>query len=289
MEIVKMRGLAYRQGYHDYTVGLDGFVAYPRLVAGEHESDVAEQQHLSSGVATLDSMLGGGVNRGSTTLILGATGVGKSLMAMQYAFTAATQGERAVIYSFDEAVRTAKERARGFGMQIDKEITKGHLHLEQVNPAELSPGEFINRIRREVEERQAKVICIDSLNGLRHSMPGELDLVLQLHELVVYLAHKSVATFFVLTQHGVLGNVYEDLEISYLADSVVLIRYFEAEASIRRAISILKKRSGPHEHAIRELHIGPTGIHVGEQLASFKGILSGMPDSEQELPKSGEL
>jgi circadian clock protein KaiC len=286
IEIVKIRGMAYRQGYHDYNVGREGVVIHPRLVAAEHGGDLPEQQQLSSGLAGLDSMFGGGIERGSSTLILGPTGVGKSLMAMQYAFAAATRGERAVLYSFDEAVRTAKARARGLGMQIDPEIKKQHLCLEQIDPAELSPGEFVYRIKREVEEENTRVIVIDSLNGLRHSMSEERDLSLQLHELVVFLAHKNVATFIVLTQHGLVGNVYEDIEISYLADTVLLMRFFEAGASLRRAISALKKRSGAHELTIRELRIGPGGLQIGEPLTGFKGVLSGTPDfmQSQELP-----
>ena len=212
-------------------------------------------------------------------------------MAMQYAFAAATRGERAVVYTFDEAVRTAKARARGLGMQIDTEIEKQHLCLEQIDPAELSPGEFVCRIKREVEDRNTRVVLIDSLNGLQHSMSEEGDLALQLHELGVFLAHKNVATFIVLTQHGVIGNVYEDIEISYLADTVLLMRFFEAAASLRRAISALKKRAGAHELTIRELRISAAGLQIGEPLTGFKGVLSGTPDyiqvQELEEPEDG--
>lgn len=281
LEIVKIRGLKYREGYHDYSVGFEGISVYPRLVAGEHvsvEGDSPEDQHLSSALPALDTMFGGGIERGSGTLILGPTGVGKSLMAMQYAYAAASRGERAVIYAFDEAVRTSKARARGLGLQIDAPIRKQHLCLEQVDPSELSPGEFVCRIKAEVEERNARVIVIDSLNGMRHSMPEEGDLVLQLHELLVFLSQKNVATFIVLTQHGLLGNVYEDIEVSYLADTVLLMRFFEVAASIRRAVSALKKRSGAHEQTIRELRISTGGLQVGEPLTGFRGILSGTPD-----------
>lgn len=163
-------------------------------------------------------------------------------------------------------------------MQIEPEIKKQSLCLEQVDPAELSPGEFVGRIKREVEEKNARVIVIDSLNGLQHSMSRESDLALQLHELTVFLTHKNVATFIVLTQHGLVGHVYEDIEISYLADTVLLLRYFEVAASLRRAISVLKKRSGAHELTIRELRIGPGGLQIGEPLSGFKGVLSGTPD-----------
>ena len=290
IEVVKIRGLDYREGFHDYTLGHEGFAIYPRLVAGEHVSgngDSPGQQHVSSGLPGLDKMFGGGIDRGSSTLILGPTGVGKSLMAMQYAYAAACRGERAILYSFDEAVRTAKARARGLGLQIDSAVKKQHLCLEQVDPAELSPGEFVCRIKAEVEERNARVIVIDSLNGLRHSMPEEGYLALQLHELLVFLSQKDVATFVVLTQHGLVGNIYEDLEISYLADTVLLMRFFEVAAQIRRAISALKKRSGAHEQTIRELRISAGGLEVGEPLIGFKGILSGAPDfmQSQDPPK----
>ena len=292
MEIVKIRGLKYREGYHDYTIGHEGIAIYPRLTAGEHLSrngDSSVQQHISSGLPGLDTMFGGGIERGSSTLILGPTGVGKSLVAMQYAYAAALRGERAVLYSFDEAVRTAKARARGLGMQIDAAIKSQHLCLEQVDPAELSPGEFVCRIKTEVEERGARIVVIDSLNGLRHSMPEEGDLVLQLHELLVFLAQKDVATFVVLTQRGLVGNnIYEDIEISYLADTVLLLRFFEVAATIRRAISALKKRSGAHEQTIRELRISAGGLEVREPLTRFKGILSGTPDFMQSQDSLSE-
>jgi circadian clock protein KaiC len=284
IEIVKVRGLEYRQGYHDYTVGRDGFVIYPRLVASEHEQPPIAPQQLSSGLPALDALFGGGIERGSSTLLLGPTGVGKSSVGMQYAFAAAARGERAIFYSFDEVLQTTRARARGLGMQLDTEVIRSHLWLEQNDPAELSPGEFVYRIRHEVEEKDAKVIVIDSLDGLRHSMPDEHDLVLQLHELLAYLAQKNVATFLVLTLHGFIGETYEGIEISYLADSVLLMRFFEMTASLRRAVSALKKRSGPHELTIREMRLGSDGIHIGEQLSGFRGILSGMPDLQTLEP-----
>ena len=280
LEVVKIRGAGYREGFHDYTVDQRGVTVYPRLVAAEHEGNFPEGQ-LLSGLPALDQIFGGGIERGSSTLILGPTGVGKSSIATLYAFAAATRGERAVLYSFDEAVRTAKVRARSLGMPIDREIEKQHLCFEQVDPAELSPGEFISRIRREVEERNTRVIVIDSLNGFMHSMRGEVDLALQMHELLTFLGQKGVATVLVLTQHGLVGEVYADIEISYLADAVLLMRYFEAAAAVRHAISIVKKRSGGHENTIRELRFGSKGLQVGEPLTGFKGILSGLPDSIQ--------
>lgn len=287
MQIVKVRGMGYRQGYHDYTLGGEGLVIYPRMVAGEHEDELTRQPHLPSGLPALDALFGGGIERGSSTLILGPTGVGKSSIAIQYAVAAAARGERAVFYSFDESLRTLRTRTRGLGMPIDSATVRQHLRLEQIDPAELSPGEFVYRIRREVEERDAKVIVIDSLDGLRHSMPDERDLILQLHELLAFLGHKNVATFLVLTLHGLVGEISEGIEVSYLADSVLLMNYFETGASVRRAISSLKNRSGPHEHTIRELRMGPEGIQIGEQLVGFQGILSGRRDI-QDLGKAPE-
>lgn len=287
MQIVKVRGMGYRQGYHDYTLSGEGLVIYPRMVAGEHEDELTRQPHLPSGLPALDALFGGGIERGSSTLILGPTGVGKSSIAIQYAVAAAARGERAVFYSFDESLRTLRTRTRGLGMPIDSATVRQHLRLEQIDPAELSPGEFVYRIRREVEERDAKVIVIDSLDGLRHSMPDERDLILQLHELLAFLGHKNVATFLVLTLHGLVGEISEGIEVSYLADSVLLMNYFETGASVRRAISSLKNRSGPHEHTIRELRMGPEGIQIGEQLVGFQGILSGRRDI-QDLGKAPE-
>ncbi|MBA3916619.1 MAG: AAA family ATPase, partial [Acidobacteriales bacterium] len=240
------------------------------------------EQVLSSGITELDSMSAGGLERGSSVLVLGPTGVGKSSIVSQFAHAAASRGERAILYVFDEAVRTAKNRARAMGMPVGTEIVEQHLCFEQVDPAELSPGEFVRRIKREVDEKNARVIVMDSLNGFRHSMHQETDLALQLHELLSYLGQRGVVTFLVLTLHGLVGEVQPDFEISYFADTVLLMRYFEAGASIRRAISVLKKRSGPHENTIRELELDSRGIHVGEPLSRFKGVMSGLPNMIQD-------
>jgi circadian clock protein KaiC len=288
IQIVKMRGLAYREGYHDYEIGHPGVTIFPRLVASEHGEDLPEQQTLSSGLPALDALFGGGIDRGSSTLILGPTGVGKSAIGMQFAFASAARGERAVLYTFDEDLHTTKARTRGLGLQIDSEIVKRHLCLEKMDPAELSPGELIHRITREAEERDAKVIVLDGLNGLQHSLPEEHNLALQLHELLVFLGRKNVATFLVLTQHGDIAD-YRDIDVSYLADNVLLLRYFEAAGSVHRAVSALKKRSGPHPQTIRELLMDSDGIHLGEQLTGFQGILScGRVHQPREL-QSAEL
>ncbi len=278
LEVVKIRASAYREGNHDYSLNQRGMVVYPRLIAAEHEEDFPNE-HLCSNLPALDAMFAGGIERGSSTLILGPPGAGKSTIAMQYAHAAAGRGERAVLYSFDETLRTAKMRARSLGMQIDSGIEKQRLCLEQVDAAELSPGEFAGKIVREVEEKNARVVVIDSLNGFLRSMPGEGDLALHLHELLASLNQKGVNTFLILTQRALLGEGGTDnIDVSYLADTLVILRYFEAEGAVHRAISVLKKRSGEHEHTIRELRFGPQGIQLGEPLVGFRGVLSGTPD-----------
>ncbi|MDQ2833969.1 MAG: AAA family ATPase [Acidobacteriota bacterium] len=278
LEVVKIRASAYREGSHDYSLDKRGVTVYPRLIAGEHGEDFPHE-HLSSNLPALDAMFAGGIERGSSTLILGPAGVGKSTIAMQYAHAAARRGERAVLYSFDETLRTARMRARSLGMQIDSDIKQQRLCLEQVDAAELSPGEFAGNIVREVEEKNARVVVIDSINGFLRSMPGEGDLALHLHELLATLSQKGVNTFLILTQRALLGEGETDIDVSYLADTLVILRYFEAEGAVHRAISVLKKRSGDHEHTIRELRFGPEGIQLGEPLIGFRGVLSGTPDS----------
>ncbi|HEX5236739.1 MAG TPA: ATPase domain-containing protein [Silvibacterium sp.] len=280
IEIVKVRSSAYRGGFHDYTLGIDGVIIYPRLIAAEHPDDFKDDL-LSSGIASLDAMFHGGIDRGSSTLVLGPAGVGKSSVSMQYAYASAVRKERAVIYSFDETLRTVLKRARSLSMKIEGLIKDKHLYIEQMDAAELSPGEFTWKIRREVEENGARVIVIDSLNGFLRSMSGEADLALHLHELLAYLNQRGVDTFIVLTQQSLIGERPEPVDVSYLADTLLILRYFEAEASVRRAISVLKKRSGGHEDTIRELQFSGKGIQVGEPLTGFKGILSGLPETLQ--------
>jgi circadian clock protein KaiC len=280
LEIVKIRSSSFREGYHDYTIDRRGLVVYPRLVASEH-GEAFRDDLLSSDLLPLDAMFAGGIERGSSTLILGPAGVGKSSIAMQYALATATRGERAVVYSFDETLRTARMRAISLGMLVDPEIEKQHLRIEQMDAGEISTGEFAWRIRQEVEERDARVVVIDSLNGFLRSMSGEADLALHLHELLSFLNLKGVVTIMILTQQGLMGERPDPIDISYLADTLLIMRYFEVAASVRRAISVLKKRSGAHEGTIRELRFSSKGVQIGEPLAGFKGILSGLPDSTQ--------
>ncbi len=282
VEVVKVRGSGFREGLHDYSIDAEGLHVFPRLIAAEHPPDFAEAL-LPGGVSTLDVMFGGGIDRGSSTLVVGPTGVGKSSIIMQYLQAAAGRGEKAYLYTFDESTRTARVRAASQGLDIEAQIASGHLILTQVDAAELSPGEFVAQIRRAVDEDHARVVVIDSLNGFLHSMTGESDLPLQLHELLTFLGGRGVATLLVLTQHGFIGGTRANADISYLADNVLLMRYFESEGVIRRAFSVIKKRSGSHETSIRELKLSSAGIRIGEPLTRFRGILSGSPLGEERL------
>lgn len=283
VEIIKLRGSSFREGFHDYTIETGGVRIYPRLIANEHDSHFVTER-VKSGLESLDSMFGGGISRGSSTLLIGPTGVGKSTLAMQFAYAAARRGDRAIVYAFDEVLRTAIERAEELGLPVREEIARGTMAMSQVDPAELSPGEFIWQIRCDVEERDTRVLVIDSLNGFINAMTGERDLLLQLHELLAFLNQKGVITFLILTQHGLVGNMQAEIDVSYLADTVVLLRYFETEGEIRQVISVLKQRVGRHERTLREFKLGEGGIEVGEPLKGFRGILTGVPDA---LDRSG--
>ena len=278
IEIVKLRGSSFREGAHDYTIETGGIRIYPRLIANEHDSSF-QNERVKSGIPALDAMFGGGINRGSSTLLIGPTGAGKSTLSIQYAHAAAARGDRAIVYAFDEVLRTAVDRAEALGIHVREEISKGTLAMSQIDPAELSPGEFIWQIRDDVEQKDTRVVVIDSLNGFLNAMPGERDLTLQLHELIAFLNQKGVVTFLILTQHGLVGTMHAEIDVSYLADTVVLLRYFEAEGEIRQAISVLKQRVGRHERSLREFHLEESGIAVGEPLRNFRGILTGVPDA----------
>ena len=276
VEILKLRGSAFRQGFHDYTIKRGGLHIYPRLIANEH-TDAFLNERVNSGVDGLDAMFGGGVNRGSSTLLMGPTGAGKSTMAMQFAYTAAKNGDRAIVYAFDEVLRTAQERAESLGLPVRQEIARGTLAMSQIDPAELSPGEFIAQIRADVEHHDTRVVVIDSLNGLMNAMPGERDLVLQLHELLSFLNQKGVVTFLILTQHGLLGHMETSMDVSYLADTVIVLRYFESHGEIRQVLSVLKQRVGRHDRTLREFLFTESGLKMGEPIQNLRGVLTGVP------------
>jgi circadian clock protein KaiC len=278
LRVVKMRGKLFRGGFHDFTIIRGGLEVYPRLVAAEHRRPF-EPGQLKSGVAALDALLGGGLDRGTSALLMGPTGSGKSSIATQYAVAAAEAGERAVVFTFDESLTTLYARSAGLGMDLRGHVEAGRVRVHQVDPAEMSPGEFAHRVRQSVEEDGARVVVIDSLNGYLNAMPEERFLTIQLHELLTYLGQQGVVTFLVVAQHGLMGvNMRAPVDASYLADSVILLRYFEARGKIRRAVSVVKKRSGAHEDTLREMRLGPDGIWVGEPLADFHGVLTGLPE-----------
>ncbi|WP_373694130.1 ATPase domain-containing protein [Edaphobacter paludis] len=276
IEVIKLRGSAYREGFHDYTIEKGGLNIYPRLVANEHSTTFAGER-IESDLPALNQMFGGGINRGSSTLLLGPSGSGKSTLAMAFAYAAAKRGDRAIVYAFDEILRTAQDRAESLGMPVRTEISRGTLAMSQIDPAELSPGEFAWQIRRDVEEKDTRIVVIDSLNGFLMAMPGENDLNLHLHELLAFLNQKGVVTFIIYTQHGLVGTMLTEVDVSYLADTVMLLRYFEAEGSIRQVLSVVKQRVGAHERTLRELSMGKEGIVIGKQLTDFQGILTGVP------------
>jgi circadian clock protein KaiC len=276
LRVVKMRGMAFRGGYHDYTIRTGGLEIYPRLVASEHHRPFAEGV-VPSGDAGLDAMLGGGLERGTSALLLGAAGVGKSSLALNYAVAAAGRGERAVVYAFDEGQATMVARATALGMPVGAALASGLVRVQQVDPAELSPGEFASLVRTAVEAEGARVVVIDSLNGYLNAMPDERFLLLQMHELLSYLNQSGVLSILVLGQHGLVGPMQNPVDISYLSDSVLMLRYFEFDGAVRRALSVVKKRSGRHEHTIREFRLGSGGLAVGPPLRDFSGVFTGTP------------
>jgi circadian clock protein KaiC len=276
VEVRKLRGSSYREGFHDYTIETGGISVYPRLIAAEHKPGF-ERKRVLSGIQALDKLFGGGIDTGTSTLFIGPAGCGKSTMALRYAVSSAQRGEKAVIFTFDEAFATLIERAQGFGMEVAALLAEGTLEIEQVDPAELAPGEFVARVRRLVEDESLRLVVVDSMNGFLNAMPHEQFLAMQLHELLSYLGQQGVATILTLAQHGFIGTMQSPVDVSYLADTVLLFRYFEHAGEIRQALSVIKKRSGPHERAIRELVFGHGSIYVGEPLKDFEGVLTGVP------------
>ena len=276
LRVVKMRGMAFRSGYHDFSIKTGGLEIYPRLVAAEHHRRFDHSPALS-GNPGLDTMIGGGLERGSSLLLLGAAGVGKSSLAISFVLAAAARGERGVVYAFDEGVASVIARSRSLGMELEAAVDKGLVRVQQVDPAELSPGEFTNLVRQAVETEGATIIVIDSLNGYLSAMPNEQFLILQMHELLSYLNQLGIISILILAQHGLLGPTQTPVDMSYLSDAVLLLRYFEHDGVVRRAFSVVKKRSGRHERTIREFQLGSRGLVVGQPLHDFSGILTGTP------------
>ncbi len=286
LRVVKLRGTQYRGGYHDFSIEKGGVFIYPRLIAAEHGVPF-RREPIRSGVSTLDTLLGGGPDRGTSTLLMGPAGSGKSTVAVQYAVAAAARGDHAAIFAFDESSATLEARSAALGIRLAEGTQKGQVKIQQIDPTEVSPGEFTYLVRRSVERDGARVIVIDSLNGYLNAMPDEHFLTAQLHELLTYLGRQGVTTLMVVAQHGIVGmNMISPVDTSYLADSVVLFRYFEYAGKIKKAISVMKKRSGAHEESIRELRFNADGIHLSEPLSNFRGILTGVPQELDRLQVS---
>lgn len=282
LSVTKYRGVAFRGGYHDYVIRRGGLQVFPRLVAGEHRARVKDAM-LPSGVDALDQLLGGGLMRGSSTLVVGAPGTGKSVLAACFARAVSLRGERAAMFVFDETAQTLVARSASLGLDLGPGMADGRITLRQIDPAEMSPGEFIHDIRRSVTEDGVSLVVIDSLNGYLNAMPDERFLIVQLHELLSFLAQMGVATLLIAAQQGMIGGaITSPIDATYLADAVVLLRYFEARGEVRQAISVVKKRGGRHERTIRAFSLSEGRIKVGPPLRQFRGVLTGVPIYDED-------
>jgi circadian clock protein KaiC len=276
LRVVKCRGQAFRSGYHDCTIKSGGVAVFPRLVAAEHRA-TRRDTILGTGIAEFDALLGGGIANGSSTLVIGPAGVGKSTVILQFIASAVARGERAGLFVFDEELGILLTRAKALGIDLAQMREAGKLFIEQVDAAELSPGEFADRVRVCVERENILAVGIDSLNGYQAAMSEEQYVILHLHELLQYLNRRGAATFLAIAQHGIIGDMKQSIDVTYLADNVILLRFFEALGSVKRAVSVLKKRTGAHESTIREFRITSDGIFLGQPLEEFQGVLRGVP------------
>jgi circadian clock protein KaiC len=280
LSVTKFRGRDFRGGYHDYAIRRGGLEVYPRLVAAEHRRE-SSRERMPSGLAGLDKLIGGGLERGTSTLIQGAAGTGKSTISAMFCTRAAERGERSALFIFDESPNTLFSRLEGLNIPLKKHVDAGLVRVQPVDPGELSPGEFVHAIRRAVEQHHAKIVVIDSLNGYLNSMPDEKFLIIQLHELLTYLGQHGVASMLVTAQHGLMGaQMTAPVDASYLADTVVLLRYFETEGEVRQAISVVKMRGGEHERTIREFSMKGGRVNIGEPLRDYRGVLTGVPEKK---------
>jgi circadian clock protein KaiC len=284
LRVQKIRGVKFREGNHDLLLNTGGLVIFPRLVAAEHHREF-KRECLPSGIAEMDLLLGGGVDRGTSTIFMGPAGTGKSTLALTFALEAARRRDRTLFYTFDETLGTLRARAEGLGLGLEKHLEDGTVKLQQIDPAEVSPGELAYSIKQSVLNEGVRVVVIDSLNGMIHAMPDQRHMTLQLHELLSFLSQQGVSSLMVLTQQGLMGTAMQGpIDLTYLADTVVLLRYFELHGNVRQAISVIKKRSGHHERSIREFRIGKSGIKVGPPLEGFQGILTGVPHVNTSHP-----
>ncbi len=276
LRVIKYRGQAFRGGYHDFNIETGGVQVFPRLIAAEHRTAFVRTP-LPSQLPELDALLGGGIEKGSSALLLGPAGSGKSLFTLHFAAAAVARGEKVALFIFDEELGLLFERVRDMGIDLEALRASGSLFIEQVDAAELSPGEFAHRVRGRIDREQVQTVVIDSLNGYQAAMPEEQSLLLHMHELLQYLNRQGVTTFLTVAQHGLVGDMKAPVDITYLADTVILLRYFEAHGLVRRAISVIKKRAGRHEDTIREYRIASRGIRIGQPLSDFQGVLRGVP------------
>lgn len=278
IRIAKLRGVPFREGNHDCVIRTGGIAVFPRISSANQTRVNFTKGVTSSKVEGLDSLLGGGLDRGTSTLILGPAGTGKSTLTLQYAHAAAERGERVAIFSFEETVANTIDRSSALGLDFEKHIEDGRILFRKIDPAEISPGEFADTVRSLVLRQNVQMVVIDSLSGLIHAMPHENHLILQLHELLNFLNLRGVVTLIVLAQQGIMGtNMQTPVDLTYLADTVVITRFFEAAGSVKTALSVIKKRTGPHEKTIRELQISSGGVVVGQPLVEFQGVLTGVP------------
>ncbi|HAV36407.1 MAG TPA: circadian clock protein KaiC [Massilia sp.] len=283
VNIVKMRGIRFRGGFHDYNLDTGGIVMYPRLVAAEHIRDFAPAVS-PSGAAGFDRLLGGGLVRGTNTLMVGPSGIGKTTLSVRCLLAALERGEKASFYLFDEGLGTFFARSASLGMHLRPYVDNGQLSISHIDPAELSPGEFAQMLRDAVEQDNVDFIVIDSLNAYLQAMPGEQYLTLQMHELLSYLNQQGVTTVLVLGQHGLIGDVRNDVDLSYLSDTTVLLRFFESNGRLSRALTVIKSRTATHALTIHELQLGADGIRIGEPLEGFEGVLTGLPTYRGRTP-----
>lgn len=291
LRIMKMRGRAFRGGFHDYVIRRGGLRIFPRLVAAEHIAGLEDESPVLSGVPDLDALLWGGLDRGTSSLIMGPAGCGKSTIAVQYVIAGLERDEKALFISFDETRQNFFRRARGLDLADPLEAAGDSFTFLQVDPAEMSPGELAGIVREHVSNG-ASIVVLDSLSGYQNAMPEEQFLLLQMHELLTYLNQQGVLTILVLAQHGLLGTMQSPVDLTYLSDTVLMLRFFEAGGEIKRAMSVLKKRTGGHESTIREFRIDKSGLRVGEPLRHFTGILTGVPrfdgGSDELLQRRGD-
>ncbi len=284
IQVVKMRGVNFQSGSHDFNIETGGIAVFPRLGSSEMKYD-SKLGSIKSSVKGLEQLLGG-LDYGTSTILMGPAGIGKSTMSLTYAHTAAENGERTAIYLFDESVKTLYKRTRALGLDVEKYVDEGLIYIRQIQLAELTPGELAHLIRQDVEKNNTKMVIIDSVNGYLMSTPQERFLTMQFHELLSYLNRKGIVSILIVGQFGLIGPMHSPIDLSYLADTVVLLRYFEAEGEVRQAISVLKKRTGKHERTIREFTIDNGGIKLGKPLSDFRGVLTGVPTfhgKEEEL------